>query len=843
MLEKSGLISQSIAITLIALVLAIPLMVGYTFVPVDMLKWTSPWYVQDFVHPKDHIYIDVVGEHFPWKFLLSEQVARGQMPLWNPYNYFGTPFLALSSPQLLDVTNVLYLVFAPLVAFDFSMVLKLWMSGLFMLFLARYLRLSYWSALVAATAFMLNGAFIMNLPFGWMTGAWLWIPLVILFLQKSVEGGGNRQAVAAGVFLGLSHLGGHLQVTLQILVLLFLWFVYHMIALVRRRVLSGFWQAPMSIAISVGVSIGVAAIQLIPASELLMVSGGITRSYSGLGWFGEWPRNLLKIPFAISFLVPNFFGHHSTYSPVLITGEKWTSYMMGFIGFSPLMLAGVAMTQVRLGVVKLLRFIALGALVVVFLTPLATFLYFRTLIVWSFAAALLAGFGLDYLCQEANEAVLARFTRVVVGIFIVLVFGLIAAHWAVPILGNQFRPLVGRFVSENIGFGFAKQFYANKITATFKYYSLLNPILLFTLGIIAAFSAILLMFGGRKVSGRTMSIVVCLLTVLELIHFFFLYIPAVSLKNNPLYPETGSTRFLHADRSLYRAMGVVRPGTDPPMYQFESNIMHKIQMAHHQGSINNYRSWRFTEQLWFRAPGIRFDGTMASLANIKYLLTNGVDLDTSKYPLVYNGDIKIYENPRVLPRAFAVSSFRVLPSPEAVLKAMKSPRFDPGKEVLLEEEPLGIRLQDEPRAKKIAVSKYEPQYVRVRTEMDGSSLLVVTDTQYPGWTAFVDGVATRIYTADYLFRAIYVPKGVHTVEFRFQPASFAIGMWISFSTLLLAGIVVLVSALRASPRRPQEDTRLAQGKRASIIPEVVQRATRAADADNAGLLPWQEREP
>jgi uncharacterized membrane protein YfhO len=55
-------------------------------------------------------------------------------------------------------------------------------------------------------------------------------------------------------------------------------------------------------------------------------------------------------------------------------------------------------------------------------------------------------------------------------------------------------------------------------------------------------------------------------------------------------------------------------------------------------------------------------------------------------------------------------------------------------------------------------------------------MLFLSDTYYPGWKAYVDGKETKIYRADYTFRAIYVLGGSHKVEFIYSPLSFKMGV-------------------------------------------------------------------
>ena len=61
--------------------------------------------------------------------------------------------------------------------------------------------------------------------------------------------------------------------------------------------------------------------------------------------------------------------------------------------------------------------------------------------------------------------------------------------------------------------------------------------------------------------------------------------------------------------------------------------------------------------------------------------------------------------------------------------------------------------------------------------------LILTDSFYPGWRAWVDGEPVSIRRADEAFRGVPVPPGTHTVEFRYEPASFRVGLFLSLLAL------------------------------------------------------------
>ncbi len=164
-----------------------------------------------------------------------------------------------------------------------------------------------------------------------------------------------------------------------------------------------------------------------------------------------------------------------------------------------------------------------------------------------------------------------------------------------------------------------------------------------------------------------------------------------------------------------------------------------------------------------------------------------------RFRLVQSGDVKIYENLDVLPRAFVVSQARVVNDDAAALAAMSDPGFDPARIVILNgtSANAGQVLPGAPSKAEILI--YEPERIVIETDSDSSSWLVLTDAWYPGWRATVDGAPVEIARADVLFRAVPVPAGRHRVEFIFVPTSLQLGGATSLLTLI--GCVVAVALI------------------------------------------------
>jgi uncharacterized membrane protein YfhO len=126
-----------------------------------------------------------------------------------------------------------------------------------------------------------------------------------------------------------------------------------------------------------------------------------------------------------------------------------------------------------------------------------------------------------------------------------------------------------------------------------------------------------------------------------------------------------------------------------------------------------------------------------------------------------------------------VGKYRVLP-PEQVLDAMQEREFDPSKEVLVEEAPVGLGPPVElPTEGLVTVRSRTANEIVLETECEHEAVLVLCESYYPGWRAEVDGKEAQLLTADYVFRAVPLSGGRHEVVFRLRPVSFFLGAVIS----------------------------------------------------------------
>jgi hypothetical protein len=94
----------------------------------------------------------------------------------------------------------------------------------------------------------------------------------------------------------------------------------------------------------------------------------------------------------------------------------------------------------------------------------------------------------------------------------------------------------------------------------------------------------------------------------------------------------------------------------------------------------------------------------------------------------------------------------------------------------------------------ISVTDYsKPNYLKYESKSASNGLAVFSEIYYPGWTTTIDGQEVPVKRVDYLLRALEVPAGSHTIEFRFEPKAYAVGNKVTTASSWLVVIILLGS--------------------------------------------------
>ncbi|MBI2954317.1 MAG: YfhO family protein [Chloroflexi bacterium] len=167
-----------------------------------------------------------------------------------------------------------------------------------------------------------------------------------------------------------------------------------------------------------------------------------------------------------------------------------------------------------------------------------------------------------------------------------------------------------------------------------------------------------------------------------------------------------------------------------------------------------------------------------TLTSVPVVMSPSLKLD-------YLGDVKIYRNLDVWPRAFVVRP--ALPPAETMTSGDLA-----GQTIRIElDGPDGVSTITATRSgDAVEILSYEPERVEVAASITTDGFLVLTDSYYPGWHAIVDGVERPILRANQSFRAIELGPGTHVIRFVYEPQTLKIGILITALSAILALVVL-----------------------------------------------------
>jgi Bacterial membrane protein YfhO len=147
--------------------------------------------------------------------------------------------------------------------------------------------------------------------------------------------------------------------------------------------------------------------------------------------------------------------------------------------------------------------------------------------------------------------------------------------------------------------------------------------------------------------------------------------------------------------------------------------------------------------------------------------------DENKWRPIHDAnDVLVIENTRALPRAWLVAEARVSSAAESLrlIRGDDEQPFDPSRTALLEMAPENLPSLPggmiSPSAQARIVNE-NPGHIDIETRAETPSVLIVSEVNFPGWKAAIDGNASAVTTADYLLIGLPVPAGDHRVELRY----------------------------------------------------------------------------
>lgn len=741
--------------TLMGVLFFYPVLWGYLISQTDYLFFVSPWSSirpDDLLVPANPYIQDQTTEFLAFFMAAKAQIWQGMWPLWNPYILTGTPLLANTQSALLFPLNWGHYILPAGWGFTVSALLKIILTPWFTYLLGRRLRLSHWPALIAGVAygFCSFHVFWLNHPHSNVT---LLIPLCFYATENLVLRQGLRQVVLLAMVTAVSLFAGHVEIAFYTAIACALY-------LGVRAIQEGqmHWRLWWQFGAAYVGSLLLAAVLILPFLEFLSVAAVWQERSSD--WVYTMPVSAMATAvFADIFMLPGWVEHYMGYHISSV-----------YFGVTALPLVVVAIFNggrimwpwlVVLLVTMMLAF-DIGPLygVIKHLPLMGHLPMFYWAILIAFAGSLLAGIGWQCCLQRQIKAA----SIVWVSVSIIALVWLIAGFWD----GADYQEAVAQL--ETLKAGLQTRAWL----------------------IMAALILVGIMMVMVRFNARWLSAVMLLVLFADLGWFNRNWNPTVSPDH--VFPKETpqSIEFLHHQPGLYRTLGlnhILKPSTNM-LAELEEVRGYDVpvNLRYHQffkQALNGTVSFWVYEKTALEQNILPF----LNVQNVRYILSKKALDDSFGMPLIYDGEIKIYENPAAEQRLFYRAKAYPVDTPEAALARLLAEPAALTDEVIIESNPNEtMPLPSELTADfEFELVAYHARKLTAEVNMPSDGWLVHAAAYYPGWQAYVDGEKVPLYAANYTQQGIYLPAGKHRVHFRYDPWSFKIGLLLSI--LSFAGVL------------------------------------------------------
>lgn len=736
-------------------------------------------------------YSDLYSQFIGWSQFTFGEIARGNLPLWNPHLYCGTPWLGGFQQAMLYPPQWLHLVLPLRAAINWGIALHVFLCGLFTYLWMERRGLHPAAAIVAGLVFMFGGGYFLHITPGHLPNlrTMAWAPLIFLAIDDITTTRPARGAWIGAGAVAMQILAGHPQ------------YVYYTAMLAGLYAVLNLWNAPARKQAILGL--------------LVMGAGGAALAaiqlFTGLAAARESMRSHLPIELASTFalppenvltlVMPDFFGAvaNATY-----WGRWYLPEMSLFMGPAAFALA---LYGAACGKKRRRRFavtMVLVSLIVAFgsSTPLYRLLYralpgfgsFRGVSKCAFLAMLflanLAAVGLDRLLRAPKISRLGG-GAVAAGAALLAAAG--AALWTSGNAGKNGvwgREVIGRIHWTDAAFqgGIFKHGPIDpQFPETSAHAGAMELFCCAGAGILIA-----ALWFAACVRDRRWALGIAVLAGLQLLLFASNNLPGFNL-SSIASREAAMTSILRqlppdgrvaSDQPCFvlAAGGNEAWGNDPMVLRRYVEFMTiNQQMSADDMARRGYPFFNRISPTWgmIRLKAVWMKGSSDS--------GQAPPLDWGLHPQWITG--------AQLPRTLLIENVKVIKDTSAMLAELGNPNFDPFHTVLLEEPifsvPPGISPRGGSSPGTVTSKDLSTDQIEVQAEIARPCVLLMTDNFSNGWHIRPLNAPPQRYEvipADHALRGIFLTPGSHHFILEFRPLAYVVGKWTTLAALALYAI-------------------------------------------------------
>lgn len=676
---------------------------------------------------------DIVHLSFPIRYLLTQMTEIHKIPLWTNQVGTGIPLLANGQIGIFNIINYFLLSIFPTAQSMIMLYLIFTLIALLSTYsFARYIKFSRFTSIFVSVIFSFSGIFIFRIQHLSVFISSTLLPLTFLLARKIIDKTKTRDVLFLSFIICQEIFFGHPQYVFITLVGMFSLTLYFLIIKGEKNYIK--FKKILFLILAVGLGMAMASVQILPSIELKAFS---VRN-QGLS-FNETTAQSFSPKYFLTLIYPFIFGNpaNASYKLFVQRGMDIFWEKAGYIGILPLILVfwGILKNKKKSSYQKALIFL------------------------------------------------------LIISLFLVL---------------GKYSPIMFVYLFPPFNF--------------FRIPSRFLILLIFSLSILAGYGLEILPL--KKINKTTFKLLLLIFVFSSSMFILYSYHPTISAKNLLKAPE--SADFLKGKQGRIYQLGGSWPyinelqnkgWQDISYYIFaknsldaDLNLLYGLTQTGVYDALLTRRQKLIQSLLVYEAKGDLINYTAISTSLHKKIL----NLTSTRFLIspfqFYDSDLKlvkkisppinttwlpfyIYENTKYLQRIRFVNNYQAVENQNEALKVINSKSFDPATTAVIEES--SIKKTIEISTNEISLIKDTDEELIVDVKNSKEGILIVADSFYPGWQAFIDDKQTKIYPANINQRAVFVNAGQHQIRFSFVSQPFEIGKKISLIFFIIwAGLFI-----------------------------------------------------
>ncbi|MBN2136118.1 MAG: YfhO family protein [Acidobacteria bacterium] len=728
---------------------------------------------------------DMVSYYFPyWTYIQNSFQENGSVPLWNNSIMCGTTIIGNAHFSYFYPLNWMFLFLPVPLAFNLWFLIHLLIIGYGMFYLLNYLKLGNIPALYGSIIVMFSGQFTVRMDIGHyhLVSAVAWMPLALLFLIKYIEKPGFRTLLRFTLINSIFLLTLHLQIFYYAsIIFAFIFLLYTLLSgKENKHSLLGWLKQGGFLIFSYISSILICSAQLLPVIEATLNSHRSEHNYA------IFSKVSLTINQIFGLFIPDLWGTSSKYIGAMNYWE--ISAFIGITALIPLIIS-IGIKDRKLRIFQIVAIIALLFTLGKY-TPLGKLIYAlpfmsytrvpaRFLLPLIMLLAISASFGLEQIIAGIGKS----------KDFALKIIIAISAIFATLTLFIFLYKLVPDFIKSTV---FYSEKLSNEKTDPLIQHSILYAgIFLALLGLLF----ILIRFEILKfMKPKHAALIFALLLFLELFLYNRNVIKPVDVKI--LHEGYDSLQdYTYNEKDIYRIYGLEYRGqiglTDRSIQQFVG-----------YEALKNHWFFEITDNIkktmsYKKSDHNLYYSNLLKAANVKYIFKQIRYADRIPgYKAVSRIVLRerlnrVFQSKKYLPRAYFTNKtvqgeriddffdFIIKDKAKSSVFIAKQVPFDDKKNVFLPAQ----------------IESYKPDKIKLKITAPTDGIVVLSDTFFPGWKAFVNGKECEIIRVNYAFRGVEIKNGENEILYVYSPKTLNIGIIISLISIATLIVLILISEI------------------------------------------------